>query len=308
MGRTPIEWTGPNGRVWNPLAGCDPASPGCLNCYAARLTSGRLRHLPMYQGLAVNGEFTGEIRLAPDRLRDPLRWRTAGLTFVNSMSDLFHPRVPDEYIAAVWVTMQWTSAWWRTHKPRQTFLVLTKRHGRLRGWTARWGIAQQRTEWIRAARDQGWCDDHDVAEAPFMPRVPDNIWLGVSVEDQERADQRIPYLIDTPAAVRWVSAEPLIGPVDLARTDKDALVDGGIGWVVAGGESGTGARPMEPDWLDALHRQTTAAGVPFFAKQAGTVLAKRWGCADPHGRDPDQWPVPYPREWPSSTTTVGASA
>lgn len=229
--KSAIEWTD---ATWNPVTGCTEVTPGCDNCYAKTFAE-RWRGTPGHyfeQGF--------DVVLRPDKLTLPLTWRKPRRVFVNSMSDLFHKDVPDEFIARVFAIMSQT--------PQHTYQVLTKRHGRMRSL-----LNAKREEW----------------SAFTGPWPLPNVWLGVSVEDQDRANLRIPALIDTPAAVRWLSCEPLLGPVDLRRTDKDALVDGGIDWVVVGGESGHGARPMHPHWARDLRDQCTSAGVPFFFKQWG---------------------------------------
>lgn len=271
--KTGIEWTE---ATWNPVVGCDHVSAGCDNCYAARDASGRLAHMPQYAGLAVAGRFTGEARLLPERLAQPLAWRRPRRIFVNSMSDLFHKDIPDEYIARVFAVMAAT--------PHHTFQVLTKRHARMRSLlSGEWGtgvfadaVEETMGEFTHASLDQ-W-------------PLP-NVWLGVSVETQGWADIRIPALLRTPAAVRFLSCEPLLGPVDLT----EALVGycaahdfpGGfciprthpgvehIAWVIAGGESGPGARPMHPAWARQLRDQCEAAGVPFLFKQWGEYLPVR---------------------------------
>ncbi len=284
--KTKIEWTrgedGTPGATWNPVVGCTHVSDGCDNCYAAREASGRLAHLPLYAGLAEGGKFNGTVRLAPDRLEQPLKWRKPRRIFVNSMADLFHDSVPDEFIAQVFVTMALV--------PRHTFQVLTKRHGRMRSLLASDGFQVQC--WAASA-----ARGLDLEGTPWP--LP-NVWLGVSVENQQWADIRIPALLDTPATVRWISAEPLLGPVDLngpvdhlggrprltywltgrPNWEPDGVGDGGVwtealatgphlDWVVAGGESGPKARPMHPGWVRSLRDQCAAAGVPFLLKQHG---------------------------------------
>jgi protein gp37 len=189
------------------------------------------------------------------------------------MSDLFHEKVPDEFIAAVWVRMLWTSpeAAIRTYRsataPCHTYQVLTKRPGRMRSWVRRWADPQQRRAWMRAAVDHGWCHPRDISEAGNWPAVLPNVWLGVSVENQRWADVRIPLLMETPAAVRWLSCEPLLGPVDIhiATTPFDPPID----WIVVGGESGYGARPMHPDWARLIRNYCIWKNVPFLLKQWG---------------------------------------
>lgn len=268
-----IEWTD---TTWNPVTGCSKVSQGCKNCYAerdwARLSAPRPKP-NIYTGRA----FT-DVRVHPERLTQPLLWTRPRRIFVNSMSDLFHDDVSDEFIATVFGIM--------AASQRHIFQVLTKRPDRMLAWfdklrpdprylmTA--AVAQQSVNYPR--------DLHLVAHWPLR-----NVWIGVSVEDQETADKRIPLLLQSPAAVRWISAEPLIGQVRLdqiERTGDDwtyidnaltgfrATKAGGvhgnkIDWVVAGGESGPHARPTHPAWIRQMRDQCTAAGVPFFFKQWG---------------------------------------
>jgi protein gp37 len=227
-----IEWTD---ATWNPVTGCTEVTPGCDNCYAKTFAE-RWRGTPGHyfeQGF--------DVVLRPDKLTLPLTWRKPRRVFVNSMSDLFHDQVPDAYIAEVFAVMART--------PRHTYQLLTKRHGRMRSLLNRPSFRG-----TIADAGEGW-------------PLP-NVWLGVSVEDQARAELRIPALLDTPAAVRWLSCEPLLGPVDLFRNSRIDR-DPGLDWVVVGGESGHGARPMEPAWARSLRDQVTGAGVPFFFKQWG---------------------------------------
>jgi protein gp37 len=284
---------------WNPVVGCAHVSAGCDNCYAAREASGRLSVHPLYAGLARDGKFTGEVRLAPARLLQPLKWRRPRRIFVNSMSDLFHAGVPDEFIAEVFAVMLLA--------PRHTFQVLTKRHGRMRSLLASEGF--RLAVWAEACA----LTTLDNTPAEFTDAWPiPNVWLGVSVEDQQWADIRIPVLLGTPTAVRWVSAEPLLGPVVLspdwlvpsatlcggdrrtwtvqtsaamagllravARANADPGSAGFVDWVVAGGESGPGARPMHPDWARSLRDQCQAFGVAYLFKQWS-----EWAVPEPGG-------------------------
>ncbi len=250
-----IEWTD---ATWNPVTGCTEVTPGCDNCYAKTFAE-RWRGTPGHyfeQGF--------DVVLRPDKLTLPLTWHKPRRVFVNSMSDLFHKDVPDEYIARVWTVMAAT--------PQHTYQLLTKRHGRMRSVVRRlaWRTPTMKERAHGVSGSIAYVQsDESLNDHLGRPQVLPNVWLGVSVEDQDRANLRIPALIDTPAAVRWLSCEPLLGPVDLRRTDKDALVDGGIDWVVVGGESGHGARPMAPHWARDLRDQCTSAGVPFFFKQWG---------------------------------------
>jgi protein gp37 len=292
-----IEWTGAS---WPVTAGCDHVSAGCDNCYAAQLTSGRLRHRPEYAGLAEHGKFNGTVRCLPERLDWPLHWRKPRRIFVCSMSDLFHESVPDEFIACVFVVMAVT--------PQHTYQLLTKRHGRMRSLLS---SPEFQVQYFTAAASRGW----DLEGTPWP--LP-NVWLGVSAEDQKWTDIRVPALLDTPAAVRFISAEPLLGPIDLGVTDHrdhDRDVDGtgwghvcldcstddedvrwfiydqpsGIDWVIAGGESGPRSRPCELEWLRSLHLQCALAGIPYFCKQLGSVLGRELG-AGLKGGDWSAWP------------------
>lgn len=245
-----IEWTD---ATWNPVTGCTKVSPGCDHCYAETFSE-RFRGTPGH-----HFERGFDLTLRPERLDQPLRWKKPRRVFVNSMSDLFHDSIPDEFIADVFARM-----WWA---PQHTFQVLTKRHGRMRSIMPRILANLRQRETDLALVD---------CPTPLAWPLP-NVWLGVSVEDQRWADIRIPALIDTPARVRWISAEPLLGPIDLARTDKDVFVDGGLDWVVVGGESGRGARPMDPAWAQLLRDQCQAARVPFLFKQWGGRTPKAGG-------------------------------
>jgi protein gp37 len=256
---TSIEWTD---ATWNPVTGCDEVSPGCDNCYAKTFAE-RWRGTPGH-----HFERGFDVVLRPQRLDEPLRWRKPRRVFVNSMSDLFHDAIPDEYIARVFAVMART--------PQHTYQILTKRHGRMRSLLK--GVDGSGHRLLEAATDE------DTAQALYDAWPLPNVWLGVSVEDQQRADLRIPALLDTPAAVRWLSCEPLLGPVDLTEVAPglrysnrgfNALAgDPAIDWVVVGGESGHRARPMEPAWARALRDQCVGADVPFFFKQWGEHVVR----------------------------------
>lgn len=262
--RSSIEWTD---ATWNPITGCTKVSPGCDHCYAETIAH-RFAGTPSYPA-------GFELTLRPERLDQPLRWRRPRKVFVNSMSDLFHHDVPDAYIGAVFDVM--------ARAEHHTFQLLTKRHGRMRSLLTRWaqeGVDTDISEGRPLSTPVG-------STSPWTP--PPNVWIGVSVETQQWADLRIPALRATPAAVRFLSCEPLLGPVhpDLR----------GIDWVIAGGESGSGARPMHAEWVHSLEAQCRAAGVPFFMKQAGTVLAREWGLPG-KGADPRLWPTAFPQDYP----------
>jgi protein gp37 len=237
--KSAIEWTD---ATWNPVTGCTQVSPGCDHCYAKTFAE-RFRGVrghPYEQGF--------DLRLWPDRLELPLKWRTPRRIFVNSMSDLFHRDVPDEFIFRVFETM--ARANWHI------FQVLTKRSRRL----TRLG--------------------------PQLPWAP-HIWAGVSVES-EKFLWRIDHIREVPADVRFISAEPLLGPLSGLSLER-------IHWVITGGESGPGCRPCDPDWVKGIQRICSAAGVAFFHKQWGGRTPKSGGrLLD--GRTWDEMPVTLPTE------------
>lgn len=257
--KTGIEWTD---ATWNPVTGCDKVSPGCDRCYAETFAE-------RWRGTRGHYFETGfDVQLRPDKLDLPLRWTKPRRIFVNSMSDLFHDKVPDEYIARVFAVMALA--------PQHTFQVLTERHGRMRSLL--------NSAYFLQAVGRVWAEPPSDWPLPRDWRVPvwplPNVWLGVSVEDQKRADLRIPALLDTPAAVRWISAEPLLGPVNLHTDPIEAgtpFWGSQLDWVVVGGESGPGARPMHPDWARSMGDQCVAAGVPFLFKQWGEWVPERLG-------------------------------
>ncbi|AMU58946.1 DUF5131 family protein [Mycobacteroides abscessus] len=288
--KTGIEWTD---ATWNPTTGCDKVSPGCDNCYAMTLAK-RLKAMgsPRYQ---VDGdpETSGPgfgVTVHPTALDQALRWTRPRRIFVNSMSDLFHTRVPDEYIARVFAVMALA--------PRHTFQLLTKRHGRMRALLNSRDFLQ--LVWDAWSVENGPDESESLGTDPAERWPLPNVWLGVSAEDQKRADLRIPALYDTPAAVRFVSAEPLLGLIDtttsglLARDEFDR----GIDWMIVGGESGPGARPMHLDWAKQLRDQCEEAGVAFHMKQYGEHLARALKLKDRKGGDPAEWPEQFPREYP----------
>lgn len=268
--KTGIEWTD---ATWNPTTGCDKVSPGCDRCYAMTLAP-RLKAMgsPHYQ-LDGNPETSGPgfgYQEHPDALDKPLRWTRPRRIFVNSMSDLFHQDATPDFIARVFAVMALS--------PQHTFQVLTKRPGKMRSLLTSfpfsvavmdhaWTMAHREQEGIRVAPAAAQAYIQQVQDAvhsggPGVPWPLPNVWLGTSVEDQKRADLRIPQLLATPAARRFLSAEPLLGHVALGDTT-------GLDWVIVGGESGTGARPMNPDWARALRDQCISTGVPFLFKQWG---------------------------------------
>jgi protein gp37 len=221
-----IEWTD---ATWNPVRGCTKISPGCLHCYAETFSE-RFRGVP---GHPFEQGF--DIRLVPEKLGDPLRWSTPQRIFVNSMSDLFHPKIPDEYIVKVARVM--TAANWHTYQ------VLTKRADRMQKLLK--------------------------GKLKFAAEQP-QIWWGVSVENQKHGLPRIDLLRESPAQVRFLSIEPLLehlGPLNLKNID----------WVIVGGESGPGARPMNAEWVRNIRAQCRSAKVAFFFKQWGGVRKKETG-------------------------------
>jgi protein gp37 len=252
---TAIEWTD---ATWNVITGCSVISPGCTNCYAMRLAGTRLAQHPSRAGLTRETKagpvWTGEVRFNEHWLLQPLRWRRRRMIFVCAHADLFHDRVPDEWLDRVFAIMALC--------PQHIFQVLTKRPERMRtymrgGWQARL-FAHLRA---LVKRPSG----HGVMLETVDGVLP-NVWLGVSVEDRARMLERASLLADTPAAIRWWSAEPLLD--DLGDIPAEIMPD----WVVAGGESGPGARPMHPDWVRHLRDSCADAGIPFHFKQWGAWL------------------------------------
>lgn len=257
---TKIEWTD---ETWNPVTGCTKVSQGCKNCYAERLApkvfAGQMvpfKERPQYSRPRV---FT-DVVCHPERLDAPLHWRAPRRIFVNSMSDLFHEDVPPLFIGSVLGIAAACE--------RHTFQVLTKRPQRMLEVLAS-------SEFLAAFEESA----DMYTDSTHIAWPVDNVWLGVSVEDQATADERIPLLLQTPAAVRFISAEPLLESIHigmyLTRDHLFALLPGfkdplpGLHWVIAGGESGPNARPSHPDWFRSLRNHCAAAGVPFFFKQWG---------------------------------------
>ena len=252
-------------------------SDGCRHCYAMRLAATRLRGHPSRVGLTDGrGNWTGEVRFNADWLDQPLRWSRPRRIFVCGHGDLFHEAVPADWIDQVFGGMALC--------PQHTFQVLTKRPRRMREYFE--GLRQDDSVLAGIGRLHCACatrfgTDRQWEEAMARDWPLPNVWLGTSVEDQETSNERIPVLLETPAAVRWISAEPLLGPLTVFDLDGpvDARegMDPGLHWVVAGGESGPGARPMDPEWARSLRDQCGIAGVPFFLKQWGGATAKAGG-------------------------------
>jgi protein gp37 len=288
-----IEWTE---TTWNVASGCTKVSAGCDHCYIERTPPFRMAGR-RFDKPGVGG--TTGVTLRPERLGMPLRWRKPRRVFVNSLADLFHEAVPDQLILDTFAVMALT--------PRHTYQLLTKRPARMRSMLSR---PDFQSEVAVSAIKFG--------EVPCGPWPMRHVWLGTSVESQQWADIRIPALLGTPAAVRWLSCEPLLGPVNLQPylprqfereqggywvygtdplgTDKRWMSGPAIGWVVLGGESGPGARPMELAWAESLVAQCQSAEIPAFMKQLGS----RWG-KDHHdiNRFPERLRV---REYPQAVT------
>ena len=260
-----IEWTD---ATWNPVTGCSVVSPGCTNCYAMKLAGGRLRGHPSRKGLTIPSKagpvWTGEVRLNEEWLDQPLRWSKPRNIFVCAHGDLFHENVPDEWIDSVFAVM----ALCRRHH----FQVLTKRPIRMHDYQK--SRSRSVDFWESKACELDYTLKFEFEGRVFVTRgfLLTNVWVGISAEDQKRADERIPPLLETPAAVRFVSAEPLLGPItfhcewldtDFRELDQpDARLDR----IIVGGESGSVARPMHPEWARGLRDQCQAAGVPFFLR------------------------------------------
>lgn len=307
--QTPIEWTD---ATWNPVRGCSRISPGCGGpnhqggCYAEKIAARFSGPGQPFEGFAERGAYggrwTGKMALVDDMLTLPLRWKKPRRIFVNSMSDLFHENLPDEAIDKVFAVMALA--------PQHTFQVLTKRADRMRAYMTGQTLPKVHPHWgyRRDAIHAFLCSRDDIFGGPFDHLVScrarignggwplPNVWLGVSAEDQSRADERVPELLATPAAKRFISAEPLLGPLDLWNGDPDPRLGGhqatktflgewwergddpkgpprfGVDWVIVGGESGSGARSMHPNWVRSLRDQCDVAEVPFFFKQWGEYL------------------------------------
>jgi protein gp37 len=272
--KTKIEWTD---TTWNPVVGCTKVSAGCWLCYWMPVHD--RRHLAWKEGRWPTApkqyhQPSTVVQQLWERLEQPFHWRKPRRVFVNSLSDLFHEQLPFEFIHRVFAVM--------LNTPRHTYQILTKRPERMLEF-ARW-------EMERAKKEED-----------YIPWPLPNVWLGTSVEDQRAADGRIPLLMQVPAAVRFLSCEPLLGAVDLRMTNglvhgEDAA-DFRLDWVICGGESGGKARPMHPDWARSLRDQCAWAGVPFFFKQWGEWLpgcqpecptgpAYRWATGDGKIRTP----------------------
>lgn len=271
---TKIEWVqnsdGSQGRTWNPITGCSKVSEGCRFCFAERMAhrlAGRYGY-PEYP-------HHFDVTLHPDKLDVPLRRKKPTTYFVCSMSDLFHEDVPDEFILRVFDTIAVT--------PQHTYQILTKRPRRMLDFLMWWQIAQ-----------------HHNTGSPLPLK---NAWLGISCENQATADERIPILLQIPAAVHYVSLEPLLEAIDLRGWMWDGVdrrdhpkygryeyPTGALSWTIIGGESGPDARPMMINWAEDIVGQCQAADVPVFMKQVGTWAAKQGRYKSHKGNDPAEWP------------------
>ncbi len=298
VGDTKIEWAD---LVWNPVTGCTPVSEGCQNCYAQRMAY-RLRGR---YGYPSDDPF--RVTIHSERLDEPYTWRKPRRVFVCSMSDLFHDGVPDDFILRVFEVV--------LDNPEHIFMVLTKRPQRMKEFIERLG-------WIALEDDEEeWWPAEAHLDDSGEKRVLKNLWFGVTVENQARAYERIPLLLQIPAAGYFVSYEPGLGPVDLwpwlrpsessidyaQRVGYDRVelgLKGRLDWVIAGGETGPGARPMHPDWVRSLRYQCQEASVPFFFKSWGE-WAPWYGCEDegcPCGREHEEEECSRVRFWGYSST------
>ncbi len=261
---------------WNPITGCSPASPGCSNCWARDMVK-RFPHLhgtpnEYFPDALINVQPFSKIIFHPDRLDIPLRWKKPRRIFVGSMTDLFHEDVTDEMIQAVFGIM--------SSAGQHTYMVLTKRPERMRAWMEKTSLDECQAEMVVQViemRSPTGRRDRLNSLTINGPWPLPTIWLGVTAENQEMADQRIPILLQTPAAKRFVSVEPMLGPVDLAGIfghDQYAMHHG-IDWCIVGPENAPRPRPMDIEWARSLRDQARAAGVPFFMKspRKGTLPA-----------------------------------
>jgi protein gp37 len=345
--RTSIEWTDAS---WNPVRGCTKVSEGCRHCWAMRMAARMSKPGQWGHGFGRfrDGapEWTGRVELVPGMLSAPLRWRKPRRVFLSSF-DLFHEALPDEAIDRVFAVM----ALARQH----TFQVLTKRPERMRRYleTPRECLGYAGDPVVAPVMHVAWragqlVEDGDVqADAVSCGPWPlPNVWLGVSVEDQATADERIPLLLQTPAAVRFVSYEPALGPVDFRSLrcgpSRDAWLDAlggmrgaahslkdgrGLDWIIVGGESGPGARPFDVVWARAVVGQCKDAGVACFVKQLGAVPFDGafcghgpadaahldngciWRLSNRMGVDPLEWPKDLRvREFPETPEPLAATS
>ncbi|MBP2560812.1 protein gp37 [Neorhizobium galegae] len=291
-----IEWTD---ATWNPITGCKVVSPGCTDCYAMKLAGTRLKHIPSRKGLTIDTKagpvWTGEVRFNEEWLLQPLTWKRPRMIFVVAHGDLFSENVPDEWIDKIFAVMALA--------PQHIFQVLTKRPDRMRAYLTRPAgdgkqdvrnhLAWEVTGQIMNAWHPNWKSEdingphRSRAIGAFSKWPLPNVWLGISAEDQPRAEERVPPLLDTPAALHWISAEPLLGLIELHKlrhgagwmdaiagyddhnSRYGAVTRRRLGWIVAGGESGRRARSAHPQWVRSLRDQAASASIPFLFKQWG---------------------------------------
>ncbi len=309
MGKTGIAWTD---ETWNPVTGCTKVSAGCKHCYAEGVADRFwatqyppivVKHKALTAPLFRPRRFT-DVQCHPDRLEQPLRWRKPRRVFVNSMSDLFHEDVPGEFIDRVFITMGMS--------PRHTFQVLTKRPHRMYQF-----MSELQDKWAKTTRNGqrvvGFGNAGMGVKESLVPWPLSNVWLGVSVENQPTADERVPLLLQTPAAVRFVSAEPLLGSIRFGVSLHGNWIGpekwewGSLDWVIVGGESGPDARPCDIEWVRSIKDQCAKAKVACFVKQLGSHVVLepmefppavvRNSAALPRvktkhrkGGDPEEWP------------------
>lgn len=283
MGETPIQWTD---HTWNPAVGCSVKSAGCTNCYAMTMAARieKMGNAPHYAGLTTPSRagpvFNGKVAMAPDHIVEaPLRRKKPTKYLVNSMGDVFHENMPDAWIDRIIAVTALC--------PQHTFQILTKRPDRMRDYMRRrdeQGHHPAFTDAVCMALTGRW--NTPELHARDFEALP-NVWLGTSVEDQKTADERIPALLDTPAAIRFISYEPALGPISFRWATWDSWKDDHgnqrssvneydglrmLDWVICGGESGPNARPMHPDWARSVRDQCAEAGVPFLFKQWGEFV------------------------------------
>jgi protein gp37 len=302
---TKIEWTD---KTWNPVVGCTKVSPGCDHCYAEKMAHRLSKNpaTPWYRDTIRGGKWSGTGVFVDHILEQPIHWKKPCRVFVGSMTDLFHPKVPFEWLDKVFTVM--------ALRPQITFQVLTKRPERMRKYLTQFSVEHYHQLFERTAFEM-YGEKAAIQVANSMNNVLAdgynigwpfrNVWLGVTAENQLWANRRIPILLDTPAAVRFVSVEPMLGPVEIRALNvhqsvvpsaQDGLLGGerlmrngewessgygpGLDWVVCGGETGPKARPMWEHWARALREECEASGTPFFFKKWGTYKGR------------DDWKIP----------------
>jgi protein gp37 len=264
--RTGISWTD---ATWNPIRGCSRVSQGCVHCYAETVAARFSKPGQAYEGLTdKHGRWNGKIRVVDKHMLDPIRWRRPRKIFVNSMSDLFHENLADDVIDDVFAVM--AAAW------HHTFQVLTKRPARMLAYMTSTSNGAKRQMHVQSSLNQLQHRNPKCELRPYVPWPLPNVWLGVSAEDQATWDERVEQLGRVPGAVRFVSAEPLLGDIECGnafqpwRYECPPPLDSKyrpIDWVIIGGESGPGHRPMDVAWAEGLASQCLRAGVPVFVKQ-----------------------------------------